>query len=47
MSKRIESNSKITEISVVGAMNSDFDKMKTAINALDEILKEINNKKGE
>ncbi|WAM09645.1 hypothetical protein ONA24_06790 [Mycoplasmopsis cynos] len=46
MSKRIESNSKITEISVV-AMNSDFDKMKTAINALDEILKEINNKKGE
>lgn len=44
MSKRIESDSKITEISVVGAMNSDFDAMKTAINVLDKILKEINNK---
>ncbi|WP_117275577.1 heat-inducible transcriptional repressor HrcA [Mycoplasmopsis edwardii] len=45
MAKRIESDSKITEISVVGAMNSNFDTMRTAINALDKILKEINNQK--
>lgn len=43
MSKRIENNSKITEISAVGATNSDFDAMKAAINVLDSFYKKLNN----
>ncbi|TDV24469.1 heat-inducible transcription repressor HrcA [Mycoplasmopsis mustelae] len=45
MSKRIENNSKITEVSVVGASTSDYNTMRTALNVFEYILK--NTKKGE
>ncbi|MGZ9755697.1 heat-inducible transcriptional repressor HrcA [Mycoplasma sp. 394] len=39
MSKRIENNSNVTEVSVIGAQASDYDAMRTALNVLEILLK--------
>ncbi|RIV16769.1 heat-inducible transcriptional repressor HrcA [Mycoplasmopsis gallopavonis] len=39
MSKRIDDGAKVTEISVVGGIASDFDDMKSVLNALERYLK--------
>ncbi|WLP85739.1 heat-inducible transcriptional repressor HrcA [Mycoplasma seminis] len=47
MSKKIESGSKITEISVVGATTSDYDMMRSAIQILDKYLNKNKEKENE
>ncbi|MCU9939838.1 hypothetical protein NW739_03735 [Mycoplasmopsis felis] len=39
MSKKIESKSNTTEISILNISATDYDKMKTALNVLEMILK--------
>ncbi|WP_027334460.1 heat-inducible transcriptional repressor HrcA [Mycoplasma elephantis] len=47
ISKRLENDSQIKEISIVGSKRLDFSKAKTTINTIDSILKSETIKKGE